>query len=118
MSIDDKIKSEILTSISLEGAADSNEVKVIIASRSQGSALLSFATGLPKISKPGDFSLSLNKPILLSSLHPFNFRCCLCGSIVSFPVWYFHQRFAVTSLHYFVCFNGTKAVNAKCYRKE
>lgn len=117
MSIDDKLKTDILTSIALEGSVTSSEISVIIASRSQGRALLSFASGLPKVIHPDRFTLILSKPFLLSSLHQFHFRCCLCGEVISFPAWYLHQKFAVNSIHYFVCFNGSQSVNARCYRK-
>jgi hypothetical protein len=114
---------EILNSISLRGVADELQALVnpLIASRSQGMALLDLGSGIPKPKKRliHQFHLILSKPPVIEAISNLSIRCCFCSAVISYPCWYYQVKYAINHFHYFVCFDGDKPneVTARCFRR-
>lgn len=121
--ISDETAKEMLKAISLQGSVeeDNAEVHLVLGSRNNLNTVMNFTSGLPKI-RPDivkKFKLILSTPALLSSLSPFEIRCCMCKRVIRFPCWYYSIRYVVNHFHYFVCFdpNSSDKVSAKCYKR-
>jgi len=123
------IYSDILKNISLTGKADENSKELfdkkrhlIIESRNQLNSLFDSSSGFPKIRKDAAarFNLIMTQPSEIQDIPRHDLRCCLCKSIISWPVWYWVKRYKVNQFHFFVCFDSSspELVTAKCYRKD
>lgn len=123
MSLDDKTRQEILTSIATEGfSADENKaIRVIIAGKQHADKILTLSSGLPRIKGNllHSFKLILSQPSALQAINPFEIRCTLCRNVISYPAWHFTQIFNVNHFHYFVCFDGSNPLKptARCYKR-
>lgn len=123
MIFDEKQKQEILKRIALTGAATvENAVEnQIIANRNQISQIAGTSSGTMQInsSRVKKFDLILQRPAILKPLEAGEIRCCMCGKVASYPVWYSHIQYAINNIHFFVCFNPASPlkVTTKCYRR-
>jgi hypothetical protein len=117
--MDELEKQQLLKSIQLEGDTTNKNIRVLIANKIQGSALLNLSSGLPSIKSylKTKFQLILNQPLSLSALSSLEIRCCLCSKVINYPAWYYVTRYNINEFHYFVCFNGDSSkANARCYK--
>lgn len=120
--IDDKTAQDMLKSIITSGAAseENKTIQVILASRSNLSAIIDISSGLPKIrlNVRDKFKLVLSQPIILQAFNPFEIRCCLCNKVITYPAWYLCLRYMVNEFHYFICFDNANSnkPTAKCFR--
>ena len=124
MSINDELKNELLKNISLSGAAseeNASEIQIVLGSRTNLNHILNLSSGMPRIrgNVISKFKLLLSQPLTLQALNPFQIRCCLCQSVISYPAWYYSIRYSVNHFHYFICFdsNSTNKPTARCYRR-
>jgi hypothetical protein len=115
--MDDKLRLEIIKSISLQGGIDSITEKPII--NGNTGHVLSKSSGLVRIKHGDKFGLILSLPLSLSALNPFEIRCVICNKIISYPAWYYHVSYLVNSFHYFVCFDPASPLKPtiKCIRR-
>ncbi len=114
---------ELLNSISHNGYADIETAKSInvIADKEQSIKLLNKSSGVARFHThiKKRFELIVNSINTLQSFNPFQIRCCLCGEVISYPCWYYVEKYSVNMIHYFVCFDRSdvKSVTAKCFRR-
>lgn len=120
--MDDKLSDDILKNISLYGVADDEKKSIehIIAGRDNLSVISTLAFGRLTFRARwmSRFRLIASKPVAISALSSLSYRCCLCGEVIGFPVWYMRVEYSVNRIHYFVCYKfGDSEVGTKCYRR-
>ena len=114
---------EILKSIKLTGAVlpKFKEINHIFQPKNFN-LVLNLNSGLPKIRKDmiPKFDLILEAPKAISAIPRHEFKCFLCGQVISFPVWYFLKSYNVNQMHHFICFDPASPlqVTAKCFRRR
>ena len=110
---------DILKNIALGGTAEKTVNPIIGGNLSH---ILSLSSGSPRLQTNviKKFALILSQPSAIDILNPFEIRCCLCKSVVRYPVWYYSIKYAINHFHYFVCFDSTSPSrpSTKCYRRS
>lgn len=109
--MDDKLAAKLLRSISLDGNTQ-DDTNTIISHNPMH--IINHANGYPRINNPEKFSLILSLPETLSSLNPFEIRCCMCRKVISYPAWYYSVKYAVNNFHFFVCFDSSSPEKVTC----
>jgi len=109
---------EILKNISSTGSADESKAIVKHLIGKNLNHVLNTSSGSARIQTNviKRFILITSQPAMLFSFNPFEIRCSLCKSVISYPCWYYGIKYTVNHFHYFVCFNGSSAVNVSCFR--
>jgi|SRR5882672_9087993 len=124
MALSDETIKEMLRNIELGGSAseENAEVHVVLGSRNNLVVIMDRSGGLPKIRKEAakKFKLLLSQPSILRVMNPFEIRCCLCKSVISYPAWYFDKRYLINHFHYFICFDPSdnSKPTTKCYKRS
>jgi hypothetical protein len=114
----------ILRAIALTGAASEENAQSFekVATPYQMNTIMTRSYGLPKISpyQAKKFSLIMERPKIFEVLHPSEIQCACCKRMISYPAWYWVQRFNVNHFHYFICYNPSspEKVTSSCYRPE
>ncbi len=104
--IDDRLKDEILGSILMDGvSSEENKHKTNILNP-DSEYLISRANGRAVIRKTllSHFTLLLKQNL---AVNPLEIRCCVCGRIVTYPVWYMVEDRTYHTIHYYVCYTGS-----------
>lgn len=119
--IDEKIQNEILRNIALYGSTDKETKLVNPIIGGNLNHVLSLSSGSPRLQTNviNRFKLILSQPQSISVLNPFEIRCCLCKSVISYPCWYYVNRYAVNHFHYFICFdkNSPNKPSISCFKR-
>lgn len=122
--ISDELKADILKSIALNGAAseeNAEQCQIVLGSRSNLNHIADSSSGRIRLraSIAAKFRLLVKTPDALSALNPFEIRCVLCRSVISYPAWYYSVRYAVNHFHYFVCFDDTSPgkPTTRCFKR-
>lgn len=117
--LSDKEQKEILESIEKYGSV---EEPVFNINSNTDNDVLSRSSGMPRIQRTCERKAFLigAKPKELGILTAPQIRCCLCHKIISYPAWYYRIAYAVTKIHYFICFDSKfpNHPTAKCYRRS
>jgi len=115
--LDTELTKQILDNIKSQGATTNNiRININLAD------VVSYSSGSPRIQKT--FSrkavLIVSRPKNLETINQLEIRCALCKKPISYPAWYYHIKYAVNELHYFLCFDSESSnkPSAKCYRKD
>ena len=121
--ISDELAKEMLRNIALTGAVNEENsiIKPVIAGIGNLDVIVNRSAGLPRIrdDKVKQFGLIIQQPVLLAILNSFEIRCCLCRRVISYPAWYYEIQYAVSHIHFFICFdsNSSTKPTTRCMRK-
>ena len=114
-----ELVNEMLRNISLGGTAEKT-INPIIGGNLRH--VLSTSSGSPRIQSNvlKKFALILSQPSSIDVLNPFEIRCCLCHSVISYPAWYYCRKYVINHFHYFICFDSSSPLqpSTKCYRRD
>ncbi len=123
--MNEELAKEMLRSIALGGNAESRIKTIIVTGKDDNlNHILNLSSGAARLQTNviSRFKLILSQPQSLSILNPFEIRCALCKSVISYPCWYYEVKYAVNHFHYFVCFRPTDGDKSKpnisCYRRD
>jgi hypothetical protein len=114
----ERLQREILPNITSSGTVTKTINHIIGGNLSQ---ILDFGSGSVRLQRNviKKFNLEIGQPTGLKHLNPFQIRCSLCRSVISYPAWYYSIKYAVNHFHYFVCFDSASSSkpSTKCYRR-
>lgn len=114
-------KDDILNSISLTGAASSENQTVNHLLSRNLNHILNIGSGLPRLNSNiiNRFNLIISQPSALISLNSLSIRCSICHRVIRYPAWYYSIQHNVNVFHYFVCFDGRSSTkpNTACMRR-
>ena len=118
-SFQDRLRREVLPNVAYGGTVREIAKPILNGNISQ---ILDLGSGSPRIQRTALKRISqiFSQPRELSTLNPFEIRCCLCHEVIRYPAWYYSIKYAVNHFHYFICFDNLSPdkPSTRCYRRE